>query len=960
VRLPQKLQNEKEKKKVVNGFLVMSSNTQTSGYGSSSVLEELQGGGTASWAGGSMLRSAAPSNSNIQATRSLPSVSGSLLRTSIANSRGSYTASAAAVAKTATVPAAGVLPLSGGPDLVERSAFLYGLLHSDHLVYDVHDAIATVTAAVAAGAMEGGDKVSNQDARRRGCGGINGGSVLSGVFYFPSHAPWPDMPWRPTYKSVVLLCVFVSAAACEQAIARVSDVATSAPGRTGVAALPLSCPSPCSSTSPAGVSSPRLVLRPASEYVLSPESVDTALLTFLTAPRLADVLLRRRRLRTSLERGATDTNGDRVEDMLAYVRANPPLPRLSSSAVRLYAAVLSPQSPFNVDWTAAQIAVNRGDGVVLPEMAVMEPWVGRGCGGLEDRSNVLREQDRRGGSETTAWSGKDGTGGDGARHSNPRSPWDTRTNSLPLTLQEEEYRKRYGAVLQGRLGSDGDRHDSGEGLAGLMPLRSSLYLGARQVFRGASWIFRRMREGLGEEEAPLLSSAGGSSGGAAAGLAAPLPPPPPAFSKNASPPSATAAFVGAAERRGQEPPRQRHRTEGGGGGGVESAREQLRGAPLVIPRYNAVGTALSWMPGFEHFGRLFVTSTTVLTPEGATTAIDTALPRGSRPPPPLQRRRRREEEEGGVDAEGSGAYENPAWESLVMRRYKDASAERVRTSHDPAQTAPPVRDSVVSWMSPARGTGWSTASSWPSREMLQPQEAPFVPLGGEAAAASPLPWRTASVAGPSLVRSKAQSNVGGWNSLTASTIAAGGPSARLQSENSALQFPWSTSAAVERVLADQASSTHSGVSKTDTPRRRGFIQVERVHATPKSAASPLDVSGDDNCSFLSHHRRRHGNATPDQGSTSVEDAPGGAAVDTTSQRASRGGRLSLAEGLRKFTRDAREKESEVPAVGMPLSASERNVGVAEAGGGSAPSGATDLSTRASRRTVSFTLPDEKS
>ncbi|KPA74973.1 hypothetical protein ABB37_08937 [Leptomonas pyrrhocoris] len=945
-----------------------------SAHGSSSKREGLPSGGVTQWAGAPAFNNSEP--------RFLPSASEGLLRTPAADSRTATAAAASAATRTASTRKAGAavpiggLALPSAVDLIERSAFLYGLLHSDRLVYDVHDAIATLTAA--AGGTVAGEDI-NADERRRACGRVSGGSVLSGVFYFPSQAPWPEMPWRPTYKSAVLLCVFVSVAACRRAIARLSEVAMPVRGGTGVKVVQVPLLTPSSSSSccaPSRVFSPSMVLRPASEYTFSPESVDTALLTFLTAPQLAELLLRRRRMQAPLERGVTDntssSRNDRVEDMLAYVRANPPSSRLSSSAARLYAALLSPQSTYSVDWAAAQVAVNRGDGTVVPEMAVVEPWVGGG-GGLEDRNEALREQDRRGGgggpTSEAAGSGRGGV--DGGRPSDPQLPWDARTGAsndfLPVTLQEEDYRKRYGVTPQGRLSGggggggsgSGDRRDSSERLAGMMPSRSSVYLGARQLLRGASWILCRLRDGLMEEEAPLLTGASGTSSSssssaaaAAAGLAAlPIPPALPRNAPYSTSPSFTGATTLQSERGRGEPPRQRYRTEDG------DTRARQVGTAMVIPRYNAVGTALSWMPGFQHIGRLFVTSTTVLTPEGA------AAPRVVDGTQRSSRRRRREEQE---VASADNGDANPAWESLVMQRYADAAAERTRTS----QALPPVapasssslHDSVLSWMSPARGPGWTT-SSWPSAEMLQSKPAveggvvaAAPPHGAQAAALARTSARTAEVPLP---RATARRSSSGLDSLSASAIVANVSSSSSyahQAEGNAMRLP--TTASTVPSSFDGTGGDRSALSHASSSRRGGCIKVEGVHA---SAPRLRNDVADDDASFLAHHRRRHGSAQARREGVSTATPSDGLATDATWHAATAGAhaRPSLAEGLRTFTREAREIEVASSAAHTPLGAAQRVKGAVDPSV-KAPAAAADLAARSSRRTVSFALPNETS
>lgn len=852
----------------------------------------------------------------------LPSVNDNMLRTSEADHPPSAAmasipaAAGTAAANVVVVPAAG-LPLSERPDLVERSAFLYGLLHSDSLVYNVRDAIAMVAAAATAAPTTDIDDDSN-DKRRHARGDISRGSALCGVFYFPAQPPWKDMPWRPAYKSAVLLCIFATASACQQAVARLNE--TTMPVRSGsdLVASPSVAMSSSPGAPPTGVSSARVVLRRASECVLSAASVDMALLTFLTAPQLADLLVRRRRMQVLSERGAADgADGEKVEDMLAFVRANPPSSRLRSSAVRLYAAILSQQSPYHVDWAAAQVAVNRGDGVVVPEMAVIEPWVGGGGSRLDDRSMALRDYDRRSGSRNDGGSGDAtalGRGGvDGTRRADGRSGWDSRSGSLPLTLQEEDYRKRYGLALKGAGlsnavagGNDGDRQDSGDGFAGLMPSRSALYLGARQVLRGASWLLRRLRDGLVEEEAPLLSGSGGSSRSSAA-----LPIMPPAFTRGASSSSSSAVVAAASaihgEQRGiDEPPRRRHRPEGR----VDTAGDRSYGETLVIPRYNAVGTALSWMPGFQYFGRFFVTSTTVLQPQGAAPHANTRQR--------SQRRRQREEE-------ASTACDNPAWESLVVRRYTDAAAEQTRPSSQPHSEHPaPVRDTVLAWMSPARGTGWPAPLPWPAEEAMAPTPLP----GGHSAGLS---WKAARVTEPLIERPTAQADFSALGSLTGSTIATKATAAQRLCQPSPTLCP---------TLNTVGCEAPTMLGRAGRSRRYRTIRVEGVH-------TPLNDNGDtDGSSFLSHHFRRRAEAEPKPENVSAEEA----------SRVSRN-RESFGEELHKHTQDAREAEDGSSPPRTPMDPSQRVPGIA---GLNASGPATYTTGRSSQRTVSFTFPDEKS
>lgn len=832
----------------------------------------------------------------------------------------------ATVAKNTALPGVSVA-VPGGPELVERSAFLYGLLHSDHLVYDVHDAIAAVAAAAADTARDDGE-VSGCVDHRRQRDHIGGGAVLTGVFYFPSRPPWPDMPWRPTYKSAVLLCVFVSPAACQRAIARLSEVAVSIRCGAGSGALqPLPMSSPSSSAVPTGTYSAKVVLRPASEYVLSPENVDAALLTFLTARQLAGLLLRRRRMQAPLDCGAatgasSHSSGDQVEDMLAFVRANPLSPRVSSSAARLFAAILSPQSTYSVDWVAAQVAVNRGDGVVVPEMKVVEPWV---CGwGYGDRSEGQRKHEGRGRSEAGA-SGRetDDHRSDTVRHLEARPSWDTQTNSLPLTLQEEHYLRRYGATPQSRRGSGGgggggsNYPDAVDGHGGLMPTRGSLYRGVHHLFRGASWVLGCVRDKLGEKEAPLVGGSGGLY----------VPPP---LSKSAPSPASSRAGAAAfqRERVSDEPPLRRTRTEETARNNAEESRCS---AAMVIPRYNALGTALSWVPGFEHFGRLFVTSTTVLTPQGAATTQE--------PGRRSLRRRGREEEDAAEHPE------NSAWESLVMRRYADASTA---VSQLPSQTAP-VQDSVLSWMSPGRGTGWSV-SSWPPQEKLQTLEATAGSAEGRVTLSS---WQAARAAAAPSAHWAGTADRNGLHSLAASTIAANASSVSHPDREVAVVPPPALGALRSR---EKASADEPGSRRVEGAMRRHAIRIERVNSTCEGTS--LQHAGDDSddSTFLFHYRRRHQQprSEPDRAASAV---PAASASQSAPQAAPP--RRSFAETLRKATMDAREDVAATRAPHTPVGGSKK--GANSAGGGvERPSLDSELSQRSSRRTVSFTLPDSKS
>lgn len=570
------------------------------------------------------------------------------------------------MAATTAVPPAGHVTFPAA-DLVDRSAFLFGLLQSEHLVHDVHDAIVGLNNVAA-------DKTDDGDAKSRTAGGQRSSDgALSAVFYFIARSPSPDMPWRPIYTSAVLLCVFSTVEAAQRAIARVDGVV--------LHTVQTEVLGSASTASTAPMSSPYLVLRPAREFVLGPENTDTALLTYLTTPRLVDLLLRRQRMQKPNDRVADDA--EQRSAMELYARANLPPAYLCGSAARLYAAILSPQSPYAVDWAAARVAMARGDGIVVPEMSVVEPWA---CGGAG-------EYDRDKGATPGA------AGSPPADRGSPpllqgadierrrRASVSGAAHYVPVTLQEEEYYRRYGVGSPRRTTSSRARCGSVEGLTELMPSRGSLYRGAQGVLRGVSWFWRRAYESLSGKEAALIS------GPSSLPVAPAVPIAPPQASAGAIgtsdqvpfPASTTAPSEG---RVIYEPPRVRHRAEGRGVDGVSGTRGG-GGQPIMIPRYNAVGSALSWMPGFHYVAPLFVTG---VFPLGGTAP----------PPPPPQRRRMREEE--------GGDLESSAWSSKEAQMYGIASADAWRRdggqglSYSSLNHAPmpePFSDSAV-WGAPLR------------------------------------------------------------------------------------------------------------------------------------------------------------------------------------------------------------------------------------------------------------------
>ncbi|CBZ23117.1 hypothetical protein, unknown function [Leishmania mexicana MHOM/GT/2001/U1103] len=523
------------------------------------------------------------------------------------------------VAATTAVPPAGHVTFPAA-DLVDRSAFLFGLLQSEHLVHDVHDAIVALNNVAA-------DKTDDGDAKSRAAGGqISSEGALSGVFYFIARPPSPDMPWRPIYTSAVLLCVFSTVEAAQRAIARVDGVV--------LHRLQTEVRDSASTASTAPMSSPYFVLRPAREFVLGPENTDTALLTYLTTPRLVDLLLRRQRMQKPNDRVADDA--EQLSAMESYARANLPPAYLCGSAARLYAAILSPQSPYAVDWAGVRVAMARGDGIVVPEMSVVEPWA---CGGAG-------EYDRDKGATPAA------AGSAPADRGSPpllqgadierrrRASVSGAARYVPVTLQEEEYYRRYGAGSPSRTASSRTRCGSVEGLTELMPSRGSLYRGAQGVLRGVSWFWRRAYESLSGKEAGLIS------GPSSLPVAPTVPSAPPQVSAGATgssdqvpfPASTTAVSEG---RDFYKPPRARHRTEDRGSDGVRGTRGG-GGQPIMIPRFNAVGSALSWMPGFHYVAPLFVTG---------------VFPLGGTAPRPPQRRRMREEEGGDLESCARGGIE---------------------------------------------------------------------------------------------------------------------------------------------------------------------------------------------------------------------------------------------------------------------------------------------------------------
>ncbi|GET85490.1 hypothetical protein, unknown function [Leishmania tarentolae] len=583
-----------------------------------------------------------------------------------------------------SVSAATELPPTGQmtfptADLLGRSAFLFGLLQSEHLVHDVHDAIVSLNNAAA-------DKAADSDAQGRTAGGQSSGEgALSAVFYFIARSPSPDMPWRPIYTSAVLLCVFATVEAARRAVARFDGVV--------LPTMHTEVRGSASTASTAPMSSPYLVLRPASEFALGPENADIALLTYLTTPRLVDLLLRRQRMQKPNERVSDDM--EQRSAMESYVRANLPPANLCGSAARLYAAILSPQSPYAVDWAAARVAMARGDGIVVPEMSVVEPWA---CGGAG-------EYDRDKGAAPTA------AGSPPAHRGLPPllqgADIERRRRAsvlgaplyVPVTLQEEEYYRRYGAGSPSSAASSRGRCGSVEVLTELMPSRGSLYRGAQGVLRGVSWLWRCAYGSLGGKEAVLIN---GPSNLPTAPTVPSAPPQAPAGATGTSdqvrfPASTTARSEG---RDLCEPPRVRHRTEDRGSDGSRSTREG-GGQPIMIPRYNAAGSALSWVPGFHYVAPLFVTG---------------VFPLGGTAPPPPQRRRMREEEGGDLGSSGWSRRERPLYDvasTEAWRRDGDQGSSYSSLNHP--QMSAPFTESAA-WGAPPRLSEVPTVPqgfSWP-------------------------------------------------------------------------------------------------------------------------------------------------------------------------------------------------------------------------------------------------------
>ncbi|KAG5487958.1 hypothetical protein LSCM1_08273 [Leishmania martiniquensis] len=508
------------------------------------------------------------------------------------------------VAAVTAVPPAGHVTFPTA-DLVDRSAFLFGLLQSDHLVNDVHDAIVLLNSVAA-------DKAGDGDAKGRTAGGQSSGEgALSGVFYFVARAPSPDMPWRPIYTSAVLLCVFATVAAAQRAIARINGVVLHTM-QTGVRASTSTAP-------PVRMSSPCLFLRPAREFALGPENTDTALLTYLTTPRLVDLLLRRQRMQKPHD-GVSD-DAEQRSAMESHARSNVPPGHLCGSAARLYAAILSPQSPYAVDWAAARVAMARGDGIVVPEMSVVEPWA---CGAAAECEPGKEAASTAAGSPPTERGSPSLLEGAEAERRR-RAGVAGADRYVPMTLQEEEYYRRYGPGSLSVAGSSRARRGSVEGFSELMPSRGSLYRGAQGVLRGVSWFWRCAYEGIGGKEAALSSGPGIPAAAPIVPSALPQTPPGLSGSSNQAPFAAAATSL-REERDFYEPPRARHRAEGTRSEGVRGTREG-GGQVIMIPRYNAIGSALSWLPGFHYVAPLFVTG---VFPLGGTTTTT--------PPPPQHRR----------------------------------------------------------------------------------------------------------------------------------------------------------------------------------------------------------------------------------------------------------------------------------------------------------------------------------
>ncbi|KAG5512479.1 hypothetical protein GH5_08445 [Leishmania sp. Ghana 2012 LV757] len=781
------------------------------------------------------------------------------------------------VAGTAAVPPAGHVKFPTA-DLVDRSAFLFGLLQSDHLVHDVHDAIALVNSHAV-------DKPDDDDAKSRTGGGpSNGEGALSAVFYFVARAPSPDMPWRPIYTSAVLLCVFVTVAAAQRAVARINGVVLHTV-QTEVQASTSAAP-------PARMSSSYLVLRPAREFVLGPESTDTALLTYLTTPRLVDLLLRRQRLHKPHDSASDDA--EQRSAIESHARANVPPGYLCGSTARLYAAILSPQSPYAVDWAAARVAMARGDGIVVPEMSVVEPWA---CGGAG-------EFDRGKDSAPTAAGSPPSERGsppllEGADIERRRRAGAAGAERyVPMTLQEEEYYRRYGPGSLSIAGSSRARRGSVEGLTELMPSRGSLYRGAQGILRGVSWFWRCAYEGIGGKEAAL--SSGPSSLTAAPMVPSALPQAPPGLtgSLNQAPLAGSTTSL-REERDLYEPPRARRRTEGTGSEGVYSTRRG-GGQAIMIPRYNVIGSALSWLPGFHYVAPLFVTG---------------VFPLGGTTPPPPQRRRMREEEGGDLqssvwsekETQLFGIAPGDAWR-------RDGSQAPPYSLLDHAQMSAPVADTAawgtslwgpdelskprssdspsVSWSSPPRPSQSFTSPS--------PQYSGNVSQGAPGAAlhlGSRLPTPTVSSIAP-----------------TRSCMPLHGSSLASSSETTSMSALWKSHATDK---SDSVVASSRG--------NRNFIRVDGVRTAGGGSGS-------------AHHMHSAGSGTP---------LAAGVLGDLSATRPSG----TLADELRAFGSGAVEGlrgridgQDEVRTTAVESAVDSR--------------GEKKSSSRASRRTVEFRLPEE--
>lgn len=396
---------------------------------------------------------------------------------------------------------------------------------------------------------------------------------IDGAFYFPKELRCGSLPWRPRYAAPVVLCVFKQSRAAKYAVEYLDKTLVIHPNRAA------------------------LHFVPACHYHLSDRAVEECLLTFLSIDQLSASGLGADERRRGPARGAAAAAAAAEAPQLQqqqwpaknldqWITSARPRERLTAAPSRLYAVILTRQFPDLIDWPAARRAAVAGNAVVLNEREMVSPHLLcpprtksaastpelRGLPSASPSVNQSWEDPAR---QHGAAGQSSSSPSSGVAPSSLSGSSAERSFPYGLSLQGQYYHQKYGAFQPGPA-------QSPSGGASLFSKSVSLLgVGARVL----QWVGGGLKRHLSSSN---TSGGGGGEDGQRV---------------TALDDSERAAKRRRVESGSGSVAESIHRGPVGAVGGSFSSAEaspRRSNALDALPRLNAIGSALVWMPGFQH------------------------------------------------------------------------------------------------------------------------------------------------------------------------------------------------------------------------------------------------------------------------------------------------------------------------------------------------------------------------